>query len=177
MTFERLIWQSALRNKRRSLLTALCVAFASVGFVLFVSRAAAPGALAQEAAVLGLLLSIGLTLLWSCWSDLCARAPADAVLFSLGFSRQQLATLLVMESVLLGGSGALVGVGASVALHAELGSLRIVPETLSLAFVAALVASALGAAWPAYRLSCSELCSPTVHDEFGPSHERRGIAR
>ncbi|MGC4094015.1 MAG: hypothetical protein QM756_40120 [Polyangiaceae bacterium] len=150
MSFERLIWRSATRSGLRLLWTVAGVALASACSALL-ARSNWPWL--RWWALLPALLSVSLSLRQS----LGERTASDAVLVGLGFSREQLVTLLVMEGMLFGGLGALLGVLLCLAPSALGMSPQWNAAQLSRSFVDTLLTALLGSGWPARALWRSRL--------------------
>ncbi|MFZ5893715.1 MAG: FtsX-like permease family protein [Myxococcota bacterium] len=161
MSFEHLIFQSALANKRRLALSVLGLTLCCLSFAVISS------ALPQS--WLSLLSSFLLSAITcaSAWSSLGERVAMDRVLFSVGFSREQIQTLLIFEYTAQGGVAALLAIFLGLALRGSLGAAtqQLLPaahgfqpsiESLSTAFIVALLSCALGALWPASRITCTE---------------------
>lgn len=158
MSFERLLWHGLLQNKLRLAASVAAVASVIVGSMLSLSESERGGRPSY------LLLLIAPVVFASCsvgWSERRARSR---VLFRFGFSNEQLATLLALEGVAIGGLGAALGTLTNVAfwfgssnatLHAMPSALRVTAEDLSFTFCASLIVSALAAVGPAYRYARS----------------------
>lgn len=158
MSFERLLWRALVQNKVR-----LATSVAAVACV-FGASVLAPGGSRLDARSGYLLLLILPLICASCSLGWNERRARSRVLFRVGFSQEQLATLLALEGVAIGALGAALGSVAIVATwlaqagEASYGShsgLWIMAHELSFTFCAALVLSALAAVGPAYRFARS----------------------
>ena len=173
MSFERLVWDGLVADKRQLVAGLLGFVLAGLGFLAAHTRAGSAAALlaAFGVAWLGAKLRIR------------ERRPRDRALFRLGFSREQLATLLVLEALLSGALGAVLTASLAVAAHAigapllsrsvpMAGELTASPEALARMFAALLLFTSAGAVLPACSLGRSQLSGTTVDDQLGSGHER-----
>lgn len=167
MTFEHLVWHGLSQSKLRLLASVVAVACICAASVLLMSGASA------SAGSRYVVLFVAPVVFVSSSMAANRRKTRDRILFRFGFSQEQLATLLGLEGVVIGGLGAALGLFVSVAAwlllpssgygEALMPSLELAPADLSFTFCAALVGSALAVLGPAYGLARSNLEDDDAH--------------
>ena len=171
MSFEYLVWDGVIGEKRGSSAAVLGVALASLGWLL----ASRP---VLSALALG---AVCVVVLVTSRHRMRLRSARDRLLFALGFSSEQLATLLVLEGALSGAFGAALASGVALLARSDIAGLHLPvladvslvasSEALSKMFVSVLLFSALGALVPARALALSELGGAAIHDDLAAGDE------